>query len=67
MPYPTEVRDHARRLIFDDGYPIAEAARTLGVSRRTVGIWFPDAPRMNRKERSEWANLCKRQRVRLGL
>jgi transposase-like protein len=67
MPHAPEVRERARRLIFDDGYPIAEAARTVGVSRKTVGIWFPDAPRMDRKERSEWANLCKHQRVRLGL
>lgn len=67
MPYAAEVREHARRLIFEDECSIAEAARTVGVDKQTVGRWFPDAPRMTRKERSEWANLCKHVGVRIGL
>ena len=65
MIHPATTRAHAARLIAD-GCTIAEAARTVGAGKTTVGAWFPDAPRLTRRERSEWANYCKRTRAVLA-
>jgi transposase-like protein len=43
--HPETDREVARRLLFEDGCSIAEAARTVGAAWRTVARWFPDAPR----------------------
>lgn len=43
IPTPQSRRDLAWRLI-EDGCPVAEAARTVGVAPRTVRGWFPHAP-----------------------
>ena len=64
---PAVDREAARRLIFEEGTSIAEAARTIGANRGTVNRWFPDAPKMTRQERSEWANYCKHTIAKMGL
>ena len=44
-PHPLSDRETARRLIFEDGCSIAEAARTVDAARDTIERWFPDAPK----------------------
>jgi transposase-like protein len=66
-PRPAADREAARRLIFDQGTTIAEAARTIGATPGTVARWFPDAPKMTRHERSAWANYCKHTVSKIGL
>lgn len=60
-PYPDSVRQQAARLIAD-GCNIQETARTVGVDPNTIKRWMPDAPRMTRIERSQWAAYCKHHR-----
>lgn len=60
-----EQREQARRLI-EDGCSLAETARTVGVDAKTVGRWFPDAPRMTTAEVAEWARFCKANQRVLG-
>lgn len=61
-----DARDLAAQLIAEGCY-LAEVARTVGVAKSTIERAFPDAPRMTRQERSEWANWCRSNRVKVGL
>lgn len=67
MRHSAETREAGRRLIFEDECTIAEAARTIGVDKKTVGLWFPEAPRMDRQERAEWASYCRWSQSAVGL
>ena len=60
-----ETRERARLLI-EDGCTLAETARSVGVDAKTIGRWFPTAPRMTPAEVAEWARFCKANQHVLG-
>ena len=55
-PHPPAAREQARRILAD-GASRAEAARTIGVTARTIHRWFPDVPGWTKKQAGEYAEL----------
>lgn len=54
------VADHERaRMLLDDGCSLAETARTVGVSTKTLRNWFPDVRAWSKREAAEYARLMR--------
>ena len=60
--YPPEFRRDAVTMVLDDGRPIADVARSLGVNEGTLGNWVAKT----RSEREQSEGLNPDERVELG-
>lgn len=56
--YPPSVR-HRLEALVEDGCPIKEAARTVGIAPRTAYRWLPDHQRWTREETGRYAVMVR--------
>ena len=61
--YPFEFQRDAVAMVLDEGRPIADVARSIGVNEGTLGNWVGKA----RKERDAGASLTADERVELAV
>jgi len=65
IPRPQADHDRAAALL-EDGCSITETARTIGVSAHTITAWFPNAPRLSKRETGYMSVLARLEREVLG-